>query len=112
MNLDICKSLLIFETVISYFNGINYDDIMRLDFRPYLIRKIKMLDIRHEHHTKCSLSNYNIQLKSKYFCISISLHIRSCDPFKSVYGIYNKVSKHTSYTKLLIHYSMLLNSVE
>ena len=57
-NLDICKSLLNFESMFFYFIGLKfYYKIMTLDCHPYLLRKIKMQDTGHEHHTRFSIIN-------------------------------------------------------
>ena len=77
-NLDICKSLLNFESMFSYFIGVKFYKIMRLDCHPYLLRKIKMQDIRHEHHKRFSVYNCNVPFYSKsvtnYFCISLTMY--------------------------------------
>ena len=44
---------------------------------PISAKKIKMQDIRHEHHTRFSVSNYNVPFYSKsvnHFCISLSMY--------------------------------------
>ena len=63
-NLDICKSLLNFESMFTYFIGVKFYKIMRLDCQPYLLRKIEIQDIGHEHYTRFSVYNYNVKLYS------------------------------------------------
>ena len=76
---------------------------MRLDCHPYSLTKINMLNIRHEHHTKFSVYNYNVPFYSKSKCHQsflyhsihvwncIPLYIRNCDSlrlFKRLYKEY------------------------
>ena len=50
-SLYICKSLLNYESMFSYFIGVKFYKIMRIDCHSYLLRKIKIQDKSHEHHT-------------------------------------------------------------
>ena len=44
---------------------------MRLDYHPYLLRKIKMLDTGHAHHTRFMVYNFNVPFYSK---VSVTNH--------------------------------------
>ena len=56
-NFDRRRNFLNFESMFSYFIGVKFYKIIRLDCHQYLLRKIKMQDIRHEHRTRFSVSN-------------------------------------------------------
>ena len=67
---------------------------MRLDCLPYLLGKIKMQEIGHEHSTRFIVFNYNVQFYSKSKCHQsflyqsirvwniIPLYDRNCDSMK------------------------------
>ena len=99
-NRDICKGLLNFESMFSYFVGVKFYKILRLNCHPYLLRKINMQDTEHEHNTRFSVSNYNVPFYSKSKCQqsflyqsihvwnNIPLFIRNCDSLKLFKGLY------------------------
>ena len=85
-NLDICKSLLNFESMFSYFIEVKF----YLDCETWF----KMQDSRHEHRTRFSVCNYNVPFILKvsvtnHFCISLSMYgivylfiLQNCDSLK------------------------------
>ena len=67
-NLDICRGLLNFDSIFSYFVGIKFYKIRRLNCHPYLLRKINMQDTGHEQNRRFSARNYNVPFCSKSKC--------------------------------------------
>ena len=62
---DICKNLPKLESFFSYFIRVKFNKINRLYCHPYLLRKIKIQDTRHEHRTRFIVCNYNVPFSSK-----------------------------------------------
>ena len=91
LNLDICQVLLNFDSIFYNFVGIKFYKIKWLNCHPYFFRKNNMQDTGHEHNTRFSACNYNVQFYSKSKCHQsflhqsihlwndIPLHIRNCD---------------------------------
>ena len=67
-NLDLCKSLHNFESMLCYLIGVKFYKIIKLDYHSYLLKKIKMQDTRHEQNTRFIVYNYNAKFFSKSMC--------------------------------------------
>ena len=78
---------------------------MRVDCHPYLLMKIIMQDIRHEHQSSFSVYNYNVPFYSEGKCYqsvllllyqsilvwnSIPLYIRNCDSLRLLKVLYKQ----------------------